>query len=436
MGNNNTKKKRLRRGRLSVCEVTRIVDALDGSCSADISKGVNADVVQGLWKLELVPSLLEQYKHYLFPHPNSKCSVEEFADLYGLLVRGSHEEKASVLAKIIGGKPDCHSIAYSELVKYVADLLESYLTGVERRKTREYLSWHGRMNGSAKKQNIFAVATNWCSDISPSDGQVAIEQLEQWLHSCGILSCLHREELGILFNLEQDEEEEVGMLPLLMNPEALGVSHSILDSAHILHLNFLLPQNYQREWRFLFSTKCHGESFSMLLGKILDKGPTVIVVADENDFVFGGFASESWSLSPKFQGDVKCFLFTLQPEVKVFLPTGYNDHYMYLNYHQQSMPNGLGMGGQFRYWGLWLDSEFGHGECANVCTTYKNYAMLSSNKKFSVRHLEIWGVGPAPLTAEEKGERTGILDKDPAARKILEMAGKAPHSAGIRDDPA
>lgn len=45
MGNNSSKK-RTGKGRLSHAEIRRIVDALDGSCNTDVSKGVNADVVQ------------------------------------------------------------------------------------------------------------------------------------------------------------------------------------------------------------------------------------------------------------------------------------------------------------------------------------------------------------------------------------------------------
>lgn len=40
-------------------------------------------------------------------------------------------------------------------------------------------------------------------------------------------------------------------------------------------------------------------------------------------------------------GDSRCFLFTVFPTLRVFTTTGYNDHFMYLNQHQQTMPNGL-----------------------------------------------------------------------------------------------
>jgi hypothetical protein len=53
-----------------------------------------------------------------------------------------------------------------------------------------------------------------------------------------------------------------------------------------------------------------------------------------------------------------------------------------------------GMGGQFEYFGLWLDAEFGKGHCSETCTTYRNYKMLSATKYFEVDCVEVWAVGP------------------------------------------
>lgn len=58
------------------------------------------------------------------------------------------------------------------------------------------------------------------------------------------------------------------------------------------------------------------------------------------------------------------------------------------------------MGGQFNYWGLWLDSEYGHGECSESCTTFKNYNQLAASKKFEIRNIEVWAVGEKPLKDE------------------------------------
>jgi hypothetical protein len=77
---------------------------------------------------------------------------------------------------------------------------------------------------------------------------------------------------------------------------------SVLTIPDVLLLNTFLPSAMQHQWRFCFSTEIHGESFAKLLGLIVDKGPTVIVVKDKKSHVFGGYASENWTLGPNFKG--------------------------------------------------------------------------------------------------------------------------------------
>lgn len=173
----------------------------------------------------------------------------------------------------------------------------------------------------------------------------------------------------------------------------------------MMFINSNLPDQHQVKWRFLFSSQIHGESFSTLMGRIMDQGPTVIIVEDSNGYIFGGFAPASWSLGPNFAGDESAFLFTLRPKMRCFSSTGYNDHYQYLNLHQQTMPNGLGIGGQHNYWGLWLDSEYGVGGCSESCTTFKGYTQLSANKQFTIRNVEVWAVGEKPVTESDSEVR-------------------------------
>lgn len=55
------------------------------------------------------------------------------------------------------------------------------------------------------------------------------------------------------------------------------------------------------------------------------------------------------------------------------------------------------MGGQFNYWGLWLDSDYGKGQCSESCTTFRNYIQLGVNKNFVIRNIEVWAVGEKPV---------------------------------------
>lgn len=75
----------------------------------------------------------------------------------------------------------------------------------------------------------------------------------------------------------------------------------------MMFINSNLPQDFRSKWRFLFSSQIHGESFSTLMGRIVDQGPSVIIIEDTNGAVFGGFASASWTYSPKFVGGLHFF---------------------------------------------------------------------------------------------------------------------------------
>lgn len=69
-----------------------------------------------------------------------------------------------------------------------------------------------------------------------------------------------------------------------------------------MFINNNLPHDLQSEWSMLFSTRIHGLSFTSMLGKIMNKGPTLLILEDTKGHVFGGFASDSWRLGPKFIG--------------------------------------------------------------------------------------------------------------------------------------
>ncbi|XP_033114067.1 uncharacterized protein LOC117114507 [Anneissia japonica] len=139
-----------------------------------------------------------------------------------------------------------------------------------------------------------------------------------------------------------------------------------------------------------------------------------------------------------FIGGSQCFLFTLSPSMAIFESSSINDHYMYLNMDQETLPNGLGMGGQFGYFGFWLDQDFGKGHSKShpKCTTYDS-PQLSATEQFTVDVLEVWAVGEIPkVNTEEDDDQSGsILDKNPEAKALLDIIGKERKSEGLREDP-
>lgn len=60
------------------------------------------------------------------------------------------------------------------------------------------------------------------------------------------------------------------------------------------------------------------------------------------------------------------------------------------------------MGGQFDFFGLWIDQEFGigHSKAKPLCTTYKS-PQLSKSENFKIEALNVWGVGEKPKKLNE-----------------------------------
>jgi len=55
-------------------------------------------------------------------------------------------------------------------------------------------------------------------------------------------------------------------------------------------------------------------------------GPTVLIIKDKEGYIYGGYASQPWERHADFYGDLKCFLFQLNPVASIFRPTGANNN--------------------------------------------------------------------------------------------------------------
>lgn len=93
------------------------------------------------------------------------------------------------------------------------------------------------------------------------------------------------------------------VLPLCVGIKFSGM-YTVLDIPSVLYLKSNLPSENQSQWKLVFSSQFHGESFSRFSHQILQKGPTLLIVKDTFGYVFGGFASCSWELKPQFQGKI------------------------------------------------------------------------------------------------------------------------------------
>ncbi|VDO84438.1 unnamed protein product [Heligmosomoides polygyrus] len=182
-------------------------------------------------------------------------------------------------------------------------------------------------------------------------------------------------------------------------------------------------------------SQLHGSSFSQISKRVNGEGPCVVVVNSSNGRTFGCFASEGFTMGPNYHGDATSFLFEVKPKLRVYSATGLSNNYAYLNCQQVSLPNGLGMGGYENVWPFFIHEDYGKGtSIANISSFEKCH--LSGSDQFDISNVEVWRVGQKPhlpFGEEPKRSEKSIIDKDPEAKAVLEMAGHSMHSEAYRD---
>ncbi|XP_045474421.1 MTOR-associated protein MEAK7 [Harmonia axyridis] len=426
------------------------------------SDRIKEDDLNKLWGSQIDPRLLQYINNYLFGIGEDKqgfVSLSVFAELYVFCTRGTVDEKFKVLLNSLGkSENDTCDLPYSLVKEYVESIVSSFMKIQKVTNGRQYRSWFSKGCFIAP-QNIQRLAESLSKDLSVGESITKIT-LENWLQTCTLLGQLLLYVFNHLYKLSHKDKEkpvdrasisnddddavdresqskERSLIPICRGLDLIPSYPSILDLNQIIFMNSNLPQEFQTDWRFLFSSEIHGESFSTLIGRIIDQGPTILVLEDKSGYIFGGFAPENWTLNPKFFGNDSSFLFTLAPRMRIFPSTGYNQHFQYLNLHQHTLPNGLAMGGQHGYCGFWLDSEYGLGHTSESCTTYSGYQQMSGIKEFQYRHLEVWGLGkpPTPSSKLKRGQSNERQIGHPESKALLKMIGRGTHSEGMEEAP-
>ncbi|CAL8088273.1 unnamed protein product [Orchesella dallaii] len=373
--------------------------------------------------------------------------LSTFLQFISSVVKGTLDDKIDTVWKLaIDDSPDKkNEILPEEILQYARSIIESYIKCMEKSSVSK--SWIGVARLSSDSVSDFAEYL--LSDIlysgvnckemvttKPSKAMHTKEEILECFSKSHLLLSIHDSIFSHCFDVDKDTAF-IQLIPKCTKGSQISnkESFTILDLARVVFLNSQLPSGQlRREWRLLFTTSQHGESFSKLLGTITDKGPTLLILKEHRNRVFGAFASYGWKLGPKFFGDEQSFLFHLDPKFAIYPATGYNQNFQYMNIQQQTLPNGLGMGGKFGYFGLWVDAEFGTGKGAPTCTTFSS-PQLSTEEDFLIHHLEVWGLGPEPTKDESERDPRSILDQDPEAKMMLEMLNRGGHSDAYRDEP-
>jgi len=167
-------------------------------------------------------------------------------------------------------------------------------------------------------------------------------------------------------------------------PPRLKSSSDIIADDDVTHLCMYLPRRYTTtDWNLLYSPQKHGYSINTFYSKLKDKGPTILMIRDTNQFVFGAFLSESWkSDNQGYYGTGETFLFKLKPDFAVYKWSQLNSYFIL------SSLQSLSVGGGGTY-GLWIDKDFLDGSSSD-CSTFLN-PVISSTSLFKISTLEVWG---------------------------------------------
>nr|XP_048293346.1 MTOR-associated protein MEAK7 isoform X3 [Myodes glareolus]XP_048293347.1 MTOR-associated protein MEAK7 isoform X3 [Myodes glareolus] len=291
----------------------------------------------GMWRVKATHKAQEGSRN---------VSREQFTVFLFHLLKGSFEEKGHMVMKMIVTAEG--PVKARDVQKFTEELVTSVVHVLTHR--HELRGWTGRKS-TVSATSVQAMAAQLLSEMKFQDGhkfrgpqcldQVCDQTvIEDWVfhvpHVGLFLSVVIHRGLRLL-----NSSLDLSTLVPERHVDQGQPFESILDVLPVIYLNSHLAVEQQHRWRLLFSTQLHGQSFSQLCSHITHQGPCLVVLEDRDGYVFGGFASRSWEVKPQFQGDNKCFLFSITPSMATYMYTGYNDHFMYLNHGQQTMPNGL-----------------------------------------------------------------------------------------------
>ncbi|KAK6126432.1 hypothetical protein DH2020_039820 [Rehmannia glutinosa] len=260
---------------------------------------------------------------------------------------------------------------------------------------------------------VFNNAANFTSD------SMSFEDFQKW---CTLVPAV-RKYLGSLL-MPSDSGSQV---PKLLHPD-VDPSHMLLRKEYAWHIGGALSPTELDEWKLLYHSAVHGQSFNTFLGHMLRRldGPTVLIVKDREGCIYGGYASQPWERHADFYGDMRSFLFQLYPKASIFRPTGGNHNLQWcaVNFTSDSIPNGIGFGGRVNHFGLFLSANFDQGHTF-TCTTFGS-PCLSKTSKIYPETIECWGVVPIRDDQEKLDVAKGtVLERFKEDRHMLNMVGLA-----------
>jgi len=120
-------------------------------------------------------------------------------------------------------------------------------------------------------------------------------------------SCfLFKQEVDQIKNAKKPVEVKV----LLAQPSA------IIDKNKFAQIMRCVPGYFRlQEWELVYSPIVHGTNLKVLYRNMANRGPNIVIIKDENDCIFGCYATQEWKITTQaeaFYGTGESFLFTFR----------------------------------------------------------------------------------------------------------------------------
>ncbi|XP_052729692.1 uncharacterized protein LOC108326979 isoform X2 [Vigna angularis] len=215
-------------------------------------------------------------------------------------------------------------------------------------------------------------------------------------------------------------------IPKLLTSTAIDPNIILLRKEYAWHIRGALSQHDLEDWNLLYHSSVNGLSFNTFLGNISNHaGPTVLIIKDKEGYIYGGYASQPWERHADFYGDMKCYLFQLNPVASIFRPTGANNNLQWcaINFTSEDIPNGIGFGGRVNHFGLFVSANFDQGHTFS-CTTFGS-PCLSKTNRILPEVIECWGVTQVATQDKHDAVKGTVLERFKEDRNMLKMVGLA-----------
>ncbi|XP_010491177.1 PREDICTED: TLD domain-containing protein 1 [Camelina sativa] len=221
-------------------------------------------------------------------------------------------------------------------------------------------------------------------------------------------------------------------VPNLLSGDGVDSDRLLLKKEYAWHIGGALPHHELVEWKLLYHSSLHGQSFNTFLGHTSNTGmsASVLIIKDKEGCVYGGYASQPWERYSDFYGDMKSFLFQLNPKAAIYRPTGANTNIQWCatNFTSENIPNGIGFGGKINHYGLFISASFDQGQTFE-CTTFGSPS-LSKTSRIQPEVIECWGIVQASneIDTKHNAMKGTVLERFKEDRNMLKLVGMAGNS--------